>query len=115
MHDKKLADATPYPLPTGSHLLQDWGLLGFTLVGVVSEMPTPKPRKNALTPEQKAANSAFARRRVRIEHVHSSVKRCRIGKDPCRLLRSGIRDLVMVICCAFHNFRLRLDPWVPCI
>jgi hypothetical protein len=26
-HDKRIADATPYPLPAGSRLLQDLGLL----------------------------------------------------------------------------------------
>jgi hypothetical protein len=31
VHDKRSADPTPYPLPTGSHLLQDTGLQAFTL------------------------------------------------------------------------------------
>jgi hypothetical protein len=113
VHDKRIADATPYPLPQGSHLLQDLGFLGFTLDGVSIEMPTKKPKKRELTDEQKAANQAKARRRVAIEHVNSSVKRCRILKDVCRLLRQGVRDLVMEIGCALHNFRLRLDPWLP--
>ena len=30
-HDKRIADATPYPLPAGSRLLQDLGFLAFTL------------------------------------------------------------------------------------
>jgi hypothetical protein len=38
---------------------------------------------------------------------------CRILKDVCRLLRKGMRDLVMEIGCALHNFRLHLDPWLP--
>jgi len=113
VHDKRIADATPYPLPHGSHLLQDLGFLAFTLEGVIIEMPTKKPRGAELTAEQKAANQALARRRVAIEHVNSSIKRCRILKDVCRLLRSGARDQVMEICCALHNFRLRLDPWLP--
>jgi hypothetical protein len=113
VHDKRIADATPSPLPHGSHLLQDLGFLAFTLEGVIIEMPTKKPRGAELTPEQKAANQALARRRVAIEHVNSSIKRCRILKDVCRLLRRGARDQVMEICCALHNFRLRLDPWLP--
>ena len=113
VHDKRIADATPYPLPHGSHLLQDLGFLAFTLEGVIIEMPTKKPRGAELTPEQKAANQTLARRRVAIEHVNSSIKRCRILKDVCRLLRSGARDQVMEICCALYNFRLRLDPWLP--
>ena len=74
-------------------------------------MPTKKPRGGELTPEQKAANQLIARRRVRIEHVISSVKRCRIVKDKIRYWRDGIRDLVMQIACALHNFRLRYRPW----
>lgn len=113
VHDKRIADATPYPLPHCSHLLQDLGFLAFTLSGVITETPTRKPRGGKLTEEQKAANQAQASRRVRIEHVNSSIKRCRILKDVCRLFRSGIRDSLMEICCALHNFRLRLDSWLP--
>jgi hypothetical protein len=57
----------------------------------------------------------LARRRVRIEPVHSRVKRCRIVKDTLRLVKAGVRDLVMDICCALHNFRVRLTPWQPMI
>jgi hypothetical protein len=113
VHDKRVVDATPYPLPQGSFLLQDLGFLGFTLEEVSIEMPTKKPKGRELTDEQKAANQAKARRRVYIEHVNSSVKRCRILKDVCRLLVSGIRDMVVEIGCAFHNFRLRFASWLP--
>ncbi len=113
VHDKRIADATLYPLPQGSHLLQDLGFLAFTLSGVIIDMPTKKPRGGELTPLEKDANRALAQRRVAIEHVNSSIKRCRILKDVCRLLRSGVRDQVMEICCALPNFRLRLDPWLP--
>src|SRR5438067_3667878 len=113
VHDKRIADTTPYPLPHGSHLLQDLGFLAFTLEGVTIQMPTKKPRGGQLTALEKAANRALACRRVAIEHVNSSIKRCRILKDVCRLVRQGVRDMVMEICCALHNFRLRLDPWLP--
>ena len=78
VHDKRVADATPYPLPQGSHLLQDLGFLGFVLEGVTIEMPQKKPKGGELTDEQKAANHAKARRRIYIEHVNSSIKRLRI-------------------------------------
>jgi hypothetical protein len=114
-HDKRIADATPYPLPAGSRLLQDLGFLAFTLAQVEIIMPTRKPRGRALTRLQKAANRCIARRRVRIEHVHSSVKRCRIVHDICRLRKAGVRDLVMEVCCGLHNFRVRLTPWQPLV
>ena len=109
-HDKRIADATPYPLPAGSRLLQDLGFLAFTLPHVEVIMPTKKPRGRKLTRTQKTANRRIARRRVRIEHVNSSVKRCRIVHDTNRLRKAGVRDLVMEVCCALHNFRVRLTP-----
>ena len=44
-----------------------------------------------------------------------SVKRCRIVKDRIRLWKGGVRDLVMELCCALHNFRVRLTPWQPMV
>ena len=114
-HDKRIADATPYPLPAGSRLLQDLGFLAFTLDHVEIIMPTKKPRGRSLTRAQKAANRRIARRRVRIEHVNSSVKRCRIVQDTSRLQKAGVHDLVMEVCCALHNFRVRLSPWQPMV
>jgi DDE superfamily endonuclease len=115
VHDKRIADATPYPLPAGSQLLQDLGFLAFTLPQVEILIPTKKPPGQDLTREQQLANQALHIRRLRIEHVNSSVKRCRIVKDRMRLWKQGIRDLVMELCCALHNFRVRLTPWQPMV
>ena len=68
-----------------------------------------------LTLEQQRAKHALTYRRLRIEPVNSSVKRCRIVKDRIRLWKEGVRDLVMAICCALHNFRVRLTPRQPMI
>jgi hypothetical protein len=114
-HDKRIADATPYPLPAGSRLLQDLGFLAFTLDHVEIIMPTKKPRGRSLTRAQKAANRRIARRRVRIEHVNSRVKRCRIVQDTSRLRKAEVHDRVMEVCCALHNFRVRLSPWQPMV
>src|SRR5215831_6311583 len=84
-HDLRIAEATPYPLPVGSGLLQDLGFLSFTLPHVAILMPTKKPRGGELTLEQDLANQELHQRRLRIEHVNSSVKRCRIVKDRIRL------------------------------
>jgi hypothetical protein len=115
VHDLRIAEATPYPLPAGSGLLQDLGFLSFTLPQVELLMPTKKPRGAELPLEQHLANQELNQRRLRIEHVNSSVKRCRIVKDRIRLWKEGVRDLVMELCCALHNFRVRLTPWQPMI
>jgi DDE superfamily endonuclease len=114
-HDKRMAEATPSPLPAGSRLLQDLGFLACTLDRVESIMPTRKPRGRALTRRQKTANRRIARRRVRIAHVNSSVKRGRMVHDTCRRRKAGGRDLIMEVCCARHNFRVRLTPWQPMV
>ncbi len=115
VHDLRLAEATPYPLPAGSQLLQDLGFLACTLPEVATLMPTKKPRGEELTREQHRANQALHQRRLRIEPVNSSVKRCRIVKDRLRLWKQGVRDLVMELCCALHNLRVRLTPWQPMV
>jgi hypothetical protein len=114
-HDTRIAEATPNPWPAGRRLLQDRGFLAFTLDQVEIIMPTRKPRDRPLTRAQNAANRRIARRRGRIEHVNSRVKRCRIVHETCRLRQAGVRDLIMEICCALHNFRVRLIPWQPMV
>jgi hypothetical protein len=96
-------------------LLQALSFLAFTLPQVEILMPTKKPRGQELKLEQHVANQALHQRRLRIEHVNSSVKRCRIVKDRLRLWKQDLRDLVMELCCALHNFRVRLTSWQPMI
>jgi hypothetical protein len=114
-HDRRIAEATPYPLPAGSGLLQDLGFLSYTLPQVAILMPTKKPRGGELSLEQHLTNQALHHRRLRIEHVNSSVKRCRMVKDRIRLWKQGVRDLVMELCCALHNVRVHPNPWLPMI
>ena len=111
VHDKPIADATPYPLPEGSQLFDDLGFLGFVLPGVHHLRPIKKPKGGQLSAEQKSYNRRVSQIRVLIEHIITSVKRCRIVKDTIRLWKDGIRDLVMEVCCGLHNFRLHLNPW----
>ena len=114
-HGKRVADATGYPLPAGSRSLQDVGFLAFTLERVEIIMPIRKPRGQKLTRAQKAANRRIARRRVRIEHVNSRVKRCRMVHDTYRLRKAVVRDLIMEVCYGLHNFRIHLTPWQPMV
>ena len=66
------------------------------------------PARSLTALAQQTANQMLTQRRLRIEPVHSSVKRCRIVKDRIRLWKAGICDLVMELCCALHNFRVRM-------
>ncbi len=49
------------------------------------------------------ANQQLHQRRLRIDHIHSSVKRCHSVKDRSRLWQVGGRDRVRDICCALYH------------
>jgi hypothetical protein len=72
-HAKRMAEATSSPLPAGNRLLQDLGLLAFTLDQVERIMPTKGSRGRALTRQQQAANRRITRRRARSAHVNSRI------------------------------------------
>ena len=78
-------------------------------------MPTKKPPGAELPLAQQRANQVLNYRRLRIEHVNSNVKRCCVVKDRIRLWKQSVRDVVMEIGCALHNFRVRLVPWQPMV
>jgi len=116
VHDKRRAAATPDPRPAGSPRLQDLGCPGCTRAGVEILQPMQKPRGPELPPTPKADKRELARRRVRLEQVHSRVKRCRMLKETSRMWKDGMRDMVMAIGCALHNLRVRLTPsWTPMV
>jgi hypothetical protein len=60
--------------------------MAFTLPQVEILMPRKKPPGAELSPAQQRANQALHSRRLRIEHVNSSVKRCEPPRD-CRRLQ----------------------------
>jgi hypothetical protein len=72
-HAKRIAEATSSPWPAGNRLLQDLGLLAFTLDQGERIMPTKRSRGRVLTRQQQAANRRIARRRARIAHVNSRI------------------------------------------
>jgi len=44
--------------------------------------------------------------RVKVEHAISGIKRSRIVKDILRNTKDDFSDLVMVVACGLHNFRV---------
>jgi hypothetical protein len=44
--------------------------------------------------------------RVQVEHAISGIKRSRIVKDILRNTKEDFSDLVMVVACGLHNFRV---------
>ena len=51
----------------------------------------------------KNLNAALSSKRVKIEHVFAELKRFRMLKDGCRLLKEDSQDLVFKIACGLYN------------
>ncbi len=106
MHDKRMVDEAQLCFAPGSLLWKDAGYQGFIPKNVLCFAPHKQPRNGKLTKEQKAENSLIASVRMAVEHAIGGVKRCRIVKDTIRLYDYHLRDKVVAVCTALHNFRL---------
>jgi len=106
-HDKAIADEYPITLPVGSVLKQDLGFLGHAPPNVIIEQPFKKKRNGELTFGQKIYNKLLSSTRIVVEHANSGIKRLKIVKEGIRIHSSTVRDMVMVVACALHNFRVK--------
>lgn len=87
-------------LPLGTTLWQDTGFLGHKPENVTIKMPTKKPKGKSLSEIQKESFH------ILVEHAIGGVKKCRIVKERFRCRKFGFDDLVMIIACGLHNFRI---------
>ena len=94
-------------MPIHSILQQDLGFLGHRPEGVTIEEPFKKPKNKELTFSQKLYNQILASTRVVVEHANSGIKRLKIVKDKIRLHTQEVRDQIMQLACAMHNFRVK--------
>lgn len=107
VHDKALADEEALHFEPGQVLRQDTGYQGYSPAGAVVIQPQKKPRKAELSMAQKAANQAISSKRVVIEHAINGVKRLHCLSGRLRLRGCAIRDLLMRVGTALHNFRVQ--------
>jgi hypothetical protein len=112
-HDKKMTDENKLEFPPGSRMLQDSGFQGFAPEGVAVRQPMKKPRKQELTPEQKASNREISRDRIGVEHSIGGIKISRIVREVFRNRRNGFADLAMLVAAGLHNQRMELRNMLP--
>lgn len=105
-HDKKIIDEQPLSLPTGTTLWQDTGFLGHNPKNVTVKMPIKKPEGKELSKIQKEENRRISSFPILVEHAIGGIKKCRIVKERFRCRKFGFDDLVMLIACGLHNFRI---------
>lgn len=109
VHDKKIQDEQPLALSQGITLWPDTGFLGHNPKDVTVKMPTKKPKGKELSDVQKKENREISSFRILVEHAIGGVKKCRIVKERLRCRKFGFDDLVMLIACGLHNFRISIS------
>ena len=58
-------------------------------------------------------NHALARVRSVLANIICSIKRSRLVKDPLRLTKHGLSELVMEVACGLHNLRVTFRKPLP--
>ena len=106
VHDKKICDEEPLLLPKGIRLWQDTGFIGHKPDGVEICMPKKKPKGKELTCVEKQENKRISGVRIKVEHAIGGMKKCRIVKERFRCHKFGFEDMVILIACGLHNFRI---------
>ncbi len=106
VHDKKICDEEPLLLPRGIRLWQDTGFIGHRPDGVEICMPRKKPKGKELTAVEKQENKRISGIRIKVEHAIGGMKKCRIVKERFRCHKFGFEDMVILIACGLHNFRI---------
>lgn len=86
----------------------DLGFLGIEKDYTCKELliPHKKPKKQELTPEQKAENKLLASERVVVEHSIAGLKRYRILADRLRMHDLDLYNVTLGVCAGLWNFRL---------
>ena len=54
----------------------------------------------------KGKNKRISGVRIKVEHAIGGMKKCRIVKERFRCHKFGFEDMVILIACGLHNFRI---------
>ena len=83
--------------------------MGHNPKNVIIRIPMKQPKGRELTDEQKRENKKISSFRIIVEHAIGVAKRCRTVKERVRCYKFGFDDLIMLIACGLHNFRISLN------
>jgi hypothetical protein len=86
----------------------DLGFFGMEKAFVCKELfiPNKKPKKQELTPAQKAENKLLASKRIVVEHALAGLKRYRVLSDRLRMHNFELYDVMLGVCAGLWNFYL---------
>jgi len=106
VHDKAILDEIRINIGE-ENILMDLGFQGAEKKYPNVITPFKKPKNKELSQLQKEINKQISSLRVRIEHAFSSIKRLKVVQEKIRLKTAEIRDKIMTIATALHNFRMK--------
>ncbi len=102
-HDKPQAETDAPPFPPDSRGGADSGYQGYHPPNLTLTIPLKKPPGGELTPDEQAANTALAKRRIYVEHAIRGMKRQRIVTDIFRNTAAGMVDLAAEVAAGLYN------------
>lgn len=94
------------------NIWQNTGSQGYSSKNTLVLQPIKKAKNKPLQVWQKKFNRTISKIRVRIEHAIGGIKCLGIVKEQLRNFKTGCRDLVLLIACGLHNFRIGMRPIV---
>ena len=80
--------------------------LSSTYEGHWSVHAPKKPKGKELITAEKQENRRISGIRIKVEHAIGGMKKCRIVKERFRCHKFGFEDMVILIACGLHNFRI---------
>ena len=69
-------------------------------------MPKKKPKGKELITVEKQENKRIYGIRIKVEHAIGGMKKYRIIKERFRCHKLSFEDMVILIACGLHNFRI---------
>ena len=106
VHDKKIMDKEELQTTIQAKMGLDLGFEGLEIANVGIVLPKKKPKGKELSELEKHQNTCFARRRIRVEHAISGIKRNRSVQDIYRNIKENTEDLLMTVAIGLHNLRV---------
>ena len=68
--------------------------------------PKRNLKEKSLLLLKKQENKRISGIRIKVEHAIGGMKKCRIVKERFRCHKFGFEDMVILIACGLHNFRI---------
>ncbi len=112
VHDKNICDNESLSFMKNIPVIVDLGFKGLTSEKAQIIMPYKRKKNQNLSMEQEAFNTWISGVRVKVEHILGSVKINRKVKDKFRGRLFAREDDVMLVACALHNLKLKVNKYV---